>query len=203
MVKNNDFNRRKFIKNTAAVAAAFTIIPRSVMGKGFVAPSDRLNIAVIGGGGKGYSDAVNAYNKGASNIAAICDVDWHRSAKLFKEFPKAKKYKDFRLLLDEMKDIDALTISTPDHTHAVVANAAMQLGKHVYVQKPLTHNIYEARVLTESARKNKIVTQMGNQGASGPGVKQMQQWFDEGKSLRNFFSNSIDCGQFVSRSIVF
>jgi len=180
-MKSNYFSsRRSFIKKTTIAAAGISIIPRSVLGRGFIAPSDKLNIAVIGGGGKGYSDMVNAWNKGASNIAAICDVDWNMATKGFEKFPNANKYKDFRKLLDNEKDIDALTISTPDHTHAIIAHSAMQLGKHVYVQKPLTHNIYEARVLTETARKNKIVTQMGNQGASGPGVKQMMKWFDKG-----------------------
>jgi len=180
MKTNKQNGRRTFIKKTALTAAGISIIPRAVMGRGFIAPSDQLNIAVIGAGGKGYSDMVNAWNNGASNIAAICDVDWNRADRAFKKFPKAKKYSDFRKLFDEVKDIDAVTISTPDHTHAVAAYTAMQLNKHVYVQKPLTHNVYEARVLTETARKNRIVTQMGNQGASGPGVKKMIEWFDKG-----------------------
>ena len=161
--------------------AGISIIPRHVLGKGFIPPSDQLNIAVIGGGGKGYSDALNVWNKGASNIAAICDVDWNQASRAFQKFPKARKYKDFRKVLDEIKDLDAITVSTPDHTHAVIAMSAMQLGKHVYVQKPLTHNIYEARMLTEAANKYKVVSQMGNQGASGNGVKQMIKWFDAGK----------------------
>ncbi len=99
----------------------------------------------------------------------------------FEKFPNAKRFKDFRKVLDEMRDIDAITVSTPDHTHAVIAMAAMKLGKHVYVQKPLTHNIYEARMLTKTANQYSLVTQMGNQGASGKGVKQMMKWFDEGK----------------------
>ncbi len=180
MKLSHSTSRRSFIKKSSIAAAGISIVPRSVLGRGFIAPSDKLNIAVIGGGGKGYSDMVNVWNNGAANIAAICDVDWNMAAKGFEKFPNAKKYKDFRKLLDNEKDIDALTISTPDHTHAIIAHSAMQLGKHVYVQKPLTHNIYEARVLTETARKNKIVTQMGNQGASGSGVKQMIKWFNEG-----------------------
>ncbi|MCC3862561.1 Gfo/Idh/MocA family protein [Pseudemcibacter aquimaris] len=177
---NNKTNRRSFIKKTAGAALGFTIVPRHVLGQGMTAPSDQLNVAVIGGGGKGYTDALNAWNNGASRISAICDVDFNMAERAFEKFPNAKKYKDWRKVLDEMQDIDALTISTPDHTHAVIANAAMKLGKHVYVQKPLTHSIHEARVLTESAEKHKIVTQMGNQGASGPGVKKMIEWFDAG-----------------------
>lgn len=180
MKKSANTSRRTFIKNAALTSAGITIIPRSVLGRGFVAPSDQLNIAVIGGGGKGYSDAVNVWDNGNANIAAICDVDWGMASKAFEKFPNAKKYKDFRKLFDAMSDLDAITVSTPDHTHAVITKAAMDRGMHTYVQKPLTHSIYEARVLTETARKNKIVTQMGNQGASGPGVKQMIRWFDEG-----------------------
>jgi predicted dehydrogenase len=181
MSLNNKTSRRAFIKNTSMAIAGISIVPRHVLGRGYIAPSDQLNIAVIGGGGKGYPDAVHVWNNGASHIAAICDVDWHRASKAFDKFPNAKKYKDFRRVLDEVKDIDAITVSTPDHTHAVIAMAAMKMGKHVYVQKPLTHNIYEARTLTKAAEEYKLVTQMGNQGASGHGVKQMIQWFDEGK----------------------
>ncbi len=172
--------RRSFIKKTAVTVLGFSIVPRHVLGQGFTAPSDQLNIAVIGGGGKGYSDAVNAWGGGTSRISAICDVDWNMAANAFEKFPDAKRYKDYRKLLDEMNDIDAITVSTPDHTHAVIAHAAMQLNKHVYVQKPLTHSIHEARVLTEAANRYKIVSQMGNQGASGGGVKTMIKWFDEG-----------------------
>ncbi len=161
--------------------AGISIVPRHVLGQGYIPPSDRLNIAVVGGGGKGYTDALHSWNKGASNIIAICDVDWNMAKNAFKKFPKAKKYKDFRKLFDEVKTIDAVTISTPDHTHAVIAMAAIKSGKHVYVQKPLTHNIYEARMLTEAANTHKVVTQMGNQGASGEGVKQMVKWFDDDK----------------------
>ncbi|GAA3563236.1 Gfo/Idh/MocA family oxidoreductase [Snuella lapsa] len=177
---NKNTSRRSFIKKTAIATAGISIVPRHVLGNGYIPPSDKLNIAVIGGGGKGYSDAINAWNKGASNISVICDVDWNMAANAFKKFPKAKKYKDFRKALEEVKDIDAVTVSTPDHTHAVIAMAAISLGKHVYVQKPLTHDIYEARMLTEAANRYQVVTQMGNQGASGNGVKQMIKWFDAG-----------------------
>jgi len=177
---NNKTNRRTFIKNSVLTFAGISIIPRHVLGRGFIAPSDKLNVAVIGGGGKGFSDAVNVWNNGASNIAAICDVDWNMASRAFKKFPKVKKYKDFRKVLDEIKDIDAITVSTPDHTHAVISLAAMQMNKHVYVQKPLTHSIHEARVLTQAANRYKVVTQMGNQGASGSDVQIMIDWFDNG-----------------------
>lgn len=181
MTKKMELTRRSFIKNSALAFAGISIIPRHVLGQGYVAPSDQLNVAIIGGGGKGYSDMMNVWNNGAAHIAAICDVDWNQAANAFTKFPKAKKYKDYRKLLDASKDIDAVTVSVPDNNHAVISMAAMQLGKHVYVQKPLTHDIYEARMLTEAANNYKVVTQMGNQGASSEGVKQMIKWFDEGK----------------------
>ena len=180
MSSNPSNSRRSFIKKTALTSIGISIIPRHVMGKGFIPPSDKLNIAIVGAGGKGYSDMINVWNNGQSNIAAICDVDWNQASKAFDFFPKAKRFKDYRKMLEEMTDIDAITVSTPDHTHAVITHAAMQLGKHVYVQKPLTHNIYEARILTEAAKKYKIVTQMGNQGASGKGVQTMIEWYNSG-----------------------
>ena len=176
--------RRQFIQAGALATAGFFIVPRHVLGgKGFIAPSDKLNIAGVGFGGKGFSDTNNSYNNGANNIVALCDVDWGlpRVKENFEKHPNAKRYKDFREMLDkEGKAIDAVTVSTADHTHAIVAMNAMQRGKHVYVQKPLTHNIYEARMLTEAARKYKVVTQMGNQGASNPQQKTMVEWFDKG-----------------------
>jgi len=181
MKSKNTLSRRTFIKNSTLAFAGISIIPRHVLGRGFIAPSDKLNIAVIGGGGKGFSDAMNVWNHGASHIAAICDVDWNRAGRTFKNFPKAKKFKNYKNLFDQIKDIDAVTISTPDHNHAVIAMEAMKRGKHIYLQKPLTHNIYEARTLTEAANKYRVVTQMGNQGGSAEGVKQMIKWFDEDK----------------------
>jgi predicted dehydrogenase len=173
--------RREFIRQTGLAAAGFFIVPRHVLGKGYIAPSDKLNIAAIGAGGKGSSDLNNAFNKGANNVVAISDVDWNQGKQSIDRFPNAKKYHDFRQMLDESgKEIDAVTISTPDHFHAYAAMACMQLGKHVYVQKPLTHNIAEARMLTEAARKYKVVTQMGNQGSSNPAQKVAMDWFDKG-----------------------
>ena len=173
-------SRREFIRTAAMAAGAFYIVPRHVLGRGFIPPSDKLNLAAIGGGGKGHSDIINAWDNGHNNVVALCDIEWKKMEQVIGKFPAAAKYTDFREMLDKHKDIDAVTISTPDHTHAVAAMAAMQLGKHVYVQKPLTHNIHEARMLTLAARKYKVVTQMGNQGASNPGVKKMVEWFDSG-----------------------
>jgi len=178
---SNNSSRRKFLRNSALAATGFYIVPRHVLGRGFIAPSDKLNIAGIGAGGKGESDIANFFKSGNANIVALCDVDDARSQKTRQSFPSAKYYKDYRELLDkESKNIDAVSVSIPDHVHAVAALAAMQLGKHVYVQKPLTHDIYEARILTEAARRYKVVTQMGNQGSSGDGVRTMQEWYKAG-----------------------
>jgi predicted dehydrogenase len=179
-VIKSDFSRRDFIRNTAVTAAGFMILPRHVLGgKGFTAPSDRLTIAGIGAGGKGESDIANFFKSGKADIAFLCDVDDRRAATTVKNFPKAKYYKDWRQLLEkESKNFDAVSVSTPDHNHAIAAYSAMQLGKHVYVQKPLTHDLYEARLLTGGAKRYKVVTQMGNQGASGDGVRQLREWYD-------------------------
>ncbi|HUC81652.1 MAG TPA: Gfo/Idh/MocA family oxidoreductase, partial [Flavisolibacter sp.] len=179
--QNLQASRRSFLKNTAIATAGFFIVPRHVLGRGFLAPSDKLIVAGIGVGGKGESDIMSFYKSGKADIAFLCDVDDRRAANSRKAFPKAKYYKDWREMLDkEAKNFDAVSVSTPDHNHAVQAYAAMQLGKHVYVQKPLTHDVYEARVLTDAAKKYKVVTQMGNQGASGDGVRQLMDWYDAG-----------------------
>ena len=177
---DSNTSRREFIRNSALTAAGFIILPRHVLGgKGFIAPSDRLVIAGVGAGGKGESDIANFFKTGKADIGFLCDVDDRRAATTVKNFPKAKYYKDWREMLDkESKHFDAVSVSTPDHNHAVVALAAMQLGKHVYVQKPLTHDLHEARVLTNAAKRYKVVTQMGNQGASGDGVRQLMEWYN-------------------------
>ena len=133
-------------------------------------PNEKLNVAAIGAGGKGFSDIMAASNE---NIVALCDPDWGRAAKAFDTLPNVKRYKDYRHMLEEMPEIDAVTISTPDHTHAPAAYMAMKMGKHVYVQKPLTHTVAEARLLTETAAEMKVATQMGNQGHSGDGVREL------------------------------
>lgn len=177
----NKVSRRKFLKTTGIIASGIMIVPRHVLGgKGFIAPSDKLNIAGIGVGGRGEGILNGAFKSNTSNIVALCDVDDKRAANTFTKFSNAARYKDFRVMLEKQKDIDAVMIATPDHTHAVTAMAAMQLGKHVYLEKPLTHSIYEARVLTEAAKKYKVVTQMGNQGASGDGVRKIIEWIAAG-----------------------
>jgi predicted dehydrogenase len=181
--KNENTNsRRNFLKSSAIIASGFYILPRHVLGgKGFVAPSDKLMVASIGVGGMGGADVRGIHKTGKAEIAFLCDVDDNRAKGTREEFPKAKYYKDWRELLEkESKNFDAVSVSTPDHNHAAPALATMQLGKHVYVQKPITHDIYEARVLTQAADKYKVVTQMGNQGSSGDGVRQLTEWYDAG-----------------------
>ena len=174
-------SRRSFIKQSAVVSSFF-LVPRNVLGGlGYTAPSDQLTLAAIGAGGKGASDINHASVKSRERVAALCDVDFSGSAKASVErFPKAKLYADYREMLDTETDIDAVTISTPDHVHGPAAAYAMERGKHVYVQKPMTHNIREARMLTEMAREQKIVSQMGNQGGSNTLLGMVQKWVDSG-----------------------
>ena len=182
MKRKKHHSRRNFIKKSIA-ASSIIIVPRNVLGgQGYISPSDQLNIAAIGSGGKGASDISNASVRGRERVIALCDVDFSGSAsRTLKKFPKAKQYADYRIMLDKEKDIDAVTISTPDHVHGPAAAFAMERGKHIYVQKPMTHNIREARMLTEMARKQKVVTQMGNQGGSNPLLNMVQDWIDSGK----------------------
>jgi predicted dehydrogenase len=176
------FSRRSFLKNSSLAAAGWMIVPRHVLGgKGFVAPSDKLNIAAVGAGGKGMYNLTHAFNNGSDNIAVLCDVDDRQAKGAREKWPKAKYHKDYRVMLDkDAKKFDAVIISTPDHMHAPIAMAAMQQGKHVYVEKPLTHDIYEARMLTEAAKRYKVVTQMGNQGSSGDDTRNIETWVQQG-----------------------
>ncbi|MFP6871903.1 MAG: Gfo/Idh/MocA family oxidoreductase [Verrucomicrobiales bacterium] len=158
--------RRKFIKASAAGTFAFQFVPSRVFGA-----NERVAVAGIGSGGKGASDIAGASGAGA-DIVALCDVDDSRAAGTFRKFPKAKRFKDFRKMLEKMGDtIDAVTVSTPDHMHFHGALHAIRRGKHVYVQKPLTHSIWEARTLAREAAKHKVITQMGNQAHAGEPIR--------------------------------
>jgi len=176
--KRKGLNRRDFLFSAAA-SAAFTIVPRYVLGgPGYTPPSDKLNIAGIGVGGRGASDLAGVESE---NIVALCDVDEKRAARTFEKYPRAKKYRDFREMLEkEDKNIDAVIVATPDHVHALASMMAIKMGKHVYCEKPLTHSIYEARRLTEVARQAKVATQMGNQGHSGEGIRLICEWIWDG-----------------------
>jgi predicted dehydrogenase len=171
-----NLNRRDFIKTGAA--AGFAMVSQQALGNTRrIAPGDKLNIAGIGVGGQGGSDLSNLESE---NIVALCDVDWDVAARTFAKYPKAKKYKDFRIMLEQQKDIDAVVIGTPDHTHAVAAMTAMRAGKHVYVEKPLTHSINEAQLLLKTARETGLATQMGNQGHAYNEMRLLKEWLADG-----------------------
>ena len=207
--------RRDFMRNAAAATAAFTLLPRHVLGKSKrIAPSDRVNIAAVGVGGMGRA---NLQALSSQNIVALCDVDWNFAdsrfadipkqleqarqrlaqatdetqkqraqaaidgwTRLQPQLPKAKRYTDYREMLARQKDIDAVVIATPDHTHALIALAAMDLGKHVYVQKPLAWSVEECRMLAERAAKTKVQTQMGNQGHSSDDARLVNEYIQSG-----------------------
>jgi len=176
----NKTSRRSFLATTATAAAAVTILPSNVVsGMGYKAPSDKLNIAGIGVGGMGFG---NLKNLRSENIVGLCDVDWKYADGCFKEFPGAKKYKDWRVMYDELgKSIDGVMVATADHTHCITAAHAITMGKAVYVQKPLTHTVYESRLLTKLAAKYNVATQMGNQGSSQEGVNLTCEWLANGE----------------------
>ncbi len=171
--------RRNFMSAAAVAGAAFTVVPSHVLGgPKHIAPSEKLNIAGIGSGGMG---AGNIGRSAGENIVALCDVDYGRAAGTFKKFPKAKQFKDYRVMLDKMdKEIDAVIVATPDHSHAPASMKAIKMGKHVYCQKPLTHTVFEARKLTEAAREMGVATQMGNQGRSKEGCRFIKEWIADG-----------------------
>ncbi len=178
--KSNTYSRRRFVGTTLAATAGFTIIPScAVSGLGHKAPSDKLNIAGIGVGGMGFR---NLKEMETENIVGLCDVDWKYSNRVFEHYSGAKKYKDFRKMYDEMgSSIDGVVVATADHTHAIVSAQAMAMGKHVFLQKPLTHTVYESRLLTNLADKHKLATSMGNQGSSAEGVSLMAEWIANGE----------------------
>ena len=173
--------RRTFLQQAAVAAGAagaFTILPSRVnAGQRKLSPSDKLNLGAIGVGGMGGSNLSRCETE---NIIALCDVDSTLAAKTFAKYPQARQYRNYREMFDKEKDLDAVIVATPDHTHAVVAMAAMTRGIHVYVQKPIAHAVWEARLMTETARKHKVVTQMGNQGHSGEGLRLVSEWVASG-----------------------
>lgn len=171
-------SRRDFLRASTLATAGFTILPSHVLGLGgAVAPSEKLNIAGIGIGGQGASDLSQLTSE---NIVALCDVDWDHAARVFKKYPDAKRHKDFRKMLEEQKDIDAVVVATPDHLHAFASMMAIKLGKHVYCEKPLTHSVWEARKITEAAREHKLATQMGNQGQASEQTRRLCEMIWDG-----------------------
>lgn len=191
-------DRRQFVAATGKLALGAMIVPRHVLGgRGYQAPSDTLNIAIVGAGGMGMS---NCTQLSSENVVAICDVDWNHverslrgrlrprqdgtvnpeATRLAEVYGKAARHVDFREMLDRQRDIDAVLVATPDHLHAPIALAAMQARKHVYVQKPLTYSVHEARVLARTARETGVVTQMGNQGHSMEGTRRIRELIQSG-----------------------
>lgn len=173
----NRFTRRHFLTRTSASLAAVSVVPSWVLGlNGATPPSEKLNIAGIGVGGQG---AWNLDNLKHENILALCDVDSQRAATTFTKFPNARRFQDFRRMLDELsKEIDAVLVATPDHCHAAAAMRAIKMGKHVYCEKPLAHSIFEVRQLVQAARESNVATQLGNQGHSFDSIRAFREWIE-------------------------
>lgn len=173
--------RRKFVKTAAAAAFGLQIVPRHVLGgPGFTPPSEKVNLGCIGVGGQGAGDIRDLDASGLANIVALCDVDLDHAAGTIKKYPGARLYRDYRELIEKQKDIDAVLVATPDHIHAPASIMAMRAGRHVYVEKPLAHTIAEARAMRDVARETGRVTQMGNQGHAGEGIRLTREWIQAG-----------------------
>ena len=173
--------RRNFLGTLATGLAGITLVPRHVLGgPGYTPPSDKVGLAFVGVGGRGF-DHVSSFIEHGTAYIAFCDVDEEQAARAYRMFPKVPRYHDFRKMLDEQgSHIDAVVVATPDHTHAVAAAYAMHRGKHVYVEKPLTRTIGEVRALARLARQTGVVTQMGNQGHAGEGTRRIREWIEAG-----------------------
>lgn len=174
-MRDSNISRRYFMMGTAAAVAGSRLAMAQT--RRTVSPNEKLNIAGIGVGGQGGGDIDNLQSE---NIVALCDVDDAYAAKVYQRYPNAKTYRDYRVMLEKEKDIDAVVVATPDHLHAVVTMAAIQLGKHVYCEKPLTHSIHEARVVAEAARNAKVATQMGNQGQASEEARVLYELIQAG-----------------------
>ncbi len=204
--KNAKISRRQFIGSAAVATAGLTVIPRYVLGgSGYTPPSEKLNVAIIGTGGQGTQNIKGLLGHADVQIIAICDAneqsDYSRfyyggvagrkpARQLIEKhytgqqstgsYKGCASYVDFRRMFEKEKGIDAVLVATPDHIHATATMAAIQNGKHVYCEKPLTHSVYEARKITEAARQAKVATQMGNQGHSGEGIRLTVEWIRDG-----------------------
>jgi len=190
--RSKSLTRRRFLAQVGTATAAVTVVPAAVLGgRGRVAPSDRLNLAFVGVGGRGGANLGGL--SGGNNVVALCDVDMRRAGKAFERFPKAKKFRDFRKMLDAVeKEIDGVVVSTPDHTHAVAAMAAIKRRKHVYCEKPLAHSVWEVRSLMDAARRYKVVTQLGNQGHSFETIRMFCEWIWDG-AIGNVHTIHVGC----------
>ena len=167
-------SRRSFLKSSSVASTGLLILPSLYS----CSPNNKLNFAVVGVGGRGRANWSRVKNE---NMVAMCDVDDNRAKEGYELYPKAKKFKDFRVMFDQMhKEIDAVIISTPDHTHFAPAMIAMELGKHVFVEKPLAHNVWEIRTMKKAAKYYNVVSQMGNQGHTTNGIRLIKEWYDAG-----------------------
>jgi predicted dehydrogenase len=177
---NHKHLSRRTLLATAASAAAFSIVPRHVLGQGQTPPSEKVALAGIGVGGQGHGD-INALHEAGAQIVALCDADRRRAADSFAKYPDARQFKDFREMLEKIdKQIDAVLVATPDHTHAVAVADAIKRKKHVYCEKPLAHSIWEVRELMRLAKEHKVVTQLGNQGHSSGDIRRLVEWVQDG-----------------------
>lgn len=173
----NTISRRNFLRSASAVTAGAVIIPNFIS----CSPSGKINIAAIAAGGRAANNINACASDPSVNIVALCDVDENRAKDIFNKYPNAKRYKDFTKMFDEMaNEIDAVLIATPDHVHFAATMAAMQLGKHVYVEKPLAHNVWQLRTLQKAAHYYNVTTQMGNQGHATDGIRRVKEWYDAG-----------------------
>jgi predicted dehydrogenase len=170
-------NRRQFLKQSTLAGAGFWV--GGIVGDLYgdnpptrpVSANDHLNIGIIGAGGRGAGNWGAVARENGVTIVAICDVDDRRASNSYRRFPQATRYSDFRVMLERQRNLDAVIVSTPDNTHAVASIMAMRLGKHCYCEKPLTHDVYEARLMKQVARERRVATQMGNQGTAAPGLR--------------------------------
>ncbi len=170
----NKTTRRRFLGTTTTAALAFQVVPGHVLGlHGATSPNEKVRVVGIGVGGQGSHDLSEIHKTGQADIVALCDVDWRQARGTFDRFPAAKRYKDFRQMLEEQSGCDAVVVATPDHVHAVASLAALQRGKHVYCEKPLTHDVAEARRVATVARAKKVATQMGNQGQASEDTRRL------------------------------
>lgn len=183
-MQDSSLSRRDLLKGAASTAALLTLPPHlraqteSIRTPRKIDPGEKLNIACVGCGGKGATDVREVSSE---NIVALCDVDWSRAKGIAQAFPDVPRFQDYRVMLREMDErIDAVTVTVPDHMHYPIAKLAIEMGKHVYVQKPLTHTVWEARQLAELARKHKVATQMGNQGQAEEGVRVLGEYLSDG-----------------------
>jgi len=173
----NSISRRTFLRTAGAVGTGAVIIPNFIR----CAPSKQINVAFIGVGGRAGEHLKQCSTVENVNFVAFCDVDDERAKGAYEAYPDVKRFKDFRKMFDKMgKEIDAVFVSTPDHTHFAATMAAMQLGKHVYVEKPLAHNVWQLRTLKKAAHYYKVITQMGNQGHATDGIRRVKEWYDAG-----------------------